>query len=88
MKFSWIRSLVIRSLKYAQAQEKALYKRLKQAKKAIADLTRELRYYKCITTLESFGPAVNDILKRYNVEGLLEIQAFESIIEHFSKPLS
>ena len=76
------RRLVIRSIKHASAQEKALHKRLKQAKKTIADLTRPRSGYKCITTLESFWPAVNDILKHYNVEGLLEIQAQEEIIEH------
>jgi len=38
---SWSeRRLVIRSIKYADAQEKALNKRLKKAKTAIADLTR------------------------------------------------
>ena len=56
-------------------------KRLKKAKTAIADLTRPQRSYKCITTLDSFWPAVNNILKRYNVEDLLEIEAFESTIE-------
>ena len=37
--------------------------------------------YTCITTLDSFWPAVNGILKQYNVEGLLEVDAFESTIE-------
>ena len=41
---SWSeRRLVIRSIKQAQAQEKALNKRLKKAKTAIAALTRSLR---------------------------------------------
>jgi len=43
---SWSeRRLVIRSIKYASAQEKALNKRLKKAKKAIADLTRSRSGY-------------------------------------------
>lgn len=71
---------MIRSIKHAQ--EKSLHKRLKQAKTAIADLTRPRSGYKCITTLESFWSAVHDILKHYNVEGLLEINAQEEIIEH------
>ena len=74
--------MVIRSIKYAEAIEAALNKRLKKAKKAIADLTRSRSGYKCITTLDLFWPAVNDILKSYDVEGLLEIDAQESIIEH------
>ena len=80
---SWSeRRLVIRSIKYASAQEKSLNKRLKKAKKAIADLTRSRSGYKCITTLDLFWQAVNDILKRYDVECLLEIEAEESVIEH------
>lgn len=79
---SWTeRRLIIRSIKHAHAQEKALNKRLKKAKTAIADLTRPRSGYKCITTLDSFWPAANDILKQYNVEGLLKIEAFESTIE-------
>jgi hypothetical protein len=40
---SWSeRRLVIRSINYAQAQEKSLKKRLKKAKTAIADLTLHL----------------------------------------------
>jgi len=79
---SWTeRRLVIRSIKYKDAQEKALNKRLKKAKAAIADLTRPRSGYKCITTLDAFWSAVNDILKQYNVEGLFEIEASESTIE-------
>jgi len=64
---SWSeRRLVIRSIKHAQAQENALHKRLKKAKTAIVDLTRPRSGYKCTTTLDSFWPAVNDILKHYN----------------------
>lgn len=80
---SWSeRRLVIRSIKHASAFDTALNKRLKKAKKAIASLTRSRSGYKCITTLDLFWPAVNDILKRYDVEGLLEIDAQESVIEH------
>jgi transposase len=75
------RRLVIRSFKHAAAQEKALNKRLKKAKKEIANLTRPRSGYKCITTLDDFWPAVNGFLKKYNVEGLLEIDALESTIE-------
>jgi transposase len=79
---SWTeRRLVVCSFKHAQAIEPALNKRLKKAKKEIADLTRPRSGYKCITTLDEFWPAVNGILKKYNVEGLLEIDAFESTIE-------
>lgn len=76
------RRLVIRSIKHAEAQEKALNKRLKKAKTAIVNLTRPQRSYKCITTLDSFWSAVNDILKHYDVEGLLEMNAQELVIEH------
>ena len=77
-----VRHLVIRSIKYAEAQEKSLHKRLKKAKTAIAALTRRLRSYKCITTLDLFWLAVDDILKQYKVEGLLKIEAQEERIEH------
>jgi len=76
------RRLVIRSIKHAESQERSLNKRLKKAKKAIIDLTRSRSGYKCIKTLDLFYPAVNDILKRYKVEGLLEIDAIESSLEH------
>jgi len=75
------RRLVIRSIKHAEAQEKALNKRLKKAKTAIADLTRPRSGYKCITTFDLFWLAVDDILKQYLVSGLLEIDAQESVIE-------
>lgn len=79
---SWSeRRLVIRSISYAKAQEKSLNKRLKKAKKEMAGLTRRRSGYKCITTLESFWPAVDNILRCNNVKGLLEINAIESIIE-------
>ena len=79
---SWSeRRLIIRSIKYAEAQERALNKRLKKAKKAIAFLPRSRSGYKCITTLDLFWPAVDDILKRYNVSGLLKIDAQESVIK-------
>lgn len=79
---SWSeRRLVIRSITHAQSQEKALNKRLKKAKTAIAALTRPRSGYKCITTLDSFWPSVNGILKQYNVEGLLEMEANESTME-------
>lgn len=79
---SWTeRRVVICSFQYAAAQEKALDKRLKKAKKEIANLTRSRSGYKCITTLDEFWPAVNGILKKHNVEGLLEIEANESTIK-------
>jgi len=59
---SWSeRRLVVCSIKHAQSQEKALNKRLQSAKTAIGDLTRPRSGYKCITTLDSFWPAVNRI---------------------------
>lgn len=75
------RRLVIRSINYAKAQEKSLNKRLEKAKTSIATLTHARSGYKCLTTLKSFWPAVNDILKQNNVEGLLEIDAVETTIE-------
>lgn len=55
---------VIHSIKPATAQEKALDKRLQKAKTAIAELTRPLSLYKCITTLVSIWLAVDGILKQ------------------------
>jgi len=77
-----VRRLVVRSIKHAQAQEKALRERLEKAKTAITDLTRPRSGYKCITTLDLFSSAVNDIIKKYNVKSLLDIDAHEETIEH------
>lgn len=54
---------------------------MKKLKLLLLILPVRLSSYKCITTLDSFWPAVNGILKNYLVSGLLEIDAFESIIE-------
>ena len=46
--------IVIRSIKHAQAQEQALNKRLKKAKKAIADLTRPLEFLQVHNNIRFF----------------------------------
>lgn len=69
------RRLVVRSFKHAGAQEAACCYRLTKAKTAIAFLPVQRHGKKRITTLAELQIATDDILKRYQVEGLLEVLA-------------
>ena len=64
--------LIVRSLKHALAQEKALTDRLEKAEQAIAGLNVRGRGLKCRDE-QSMSSAVNSILERYDVIGLLDI---------------
>jgi len=65
--------LVVRSLKQAASQEKALDARLEKAEQAIADLNLRGRGHKRLDENE-MSIQVNTILERYNVAGLLTIE--------------
>jgi transposase len=62
--------LIVRSLKHAQAQENALIARLEKAEQAIAGLNERGRGLKCRDEQDMIS-AVNSILERHNVIGLL-----------------
>ena len=62
--------LVVRSLKQADSQEKALDARLEKAEKAIADLNLRGRGRKCLDEEGLLG-AADGILERHGVAGLL-----------------
>ena len=65
--------LVVQSLKHATAQKKALDARLKKAEQAIEDLNQQGRGRKRLDE-EGMRIAVESILKRYNVVGLLTVE--------------
>ena len=65
--------LVVQSLKHAIAQKKALDARLEKAKQAIEDLNKQGRGRKRLDE-EGLRMAVESILKRYNLVGLLAVE--------------
>jgi transposase len=64
--------LVVRSLKQAASQEKALEARLGKAEQAIADLNRRGRGRKCLDE-DGLRGAADAILEHYDVAGLLAV---------------
>jgi transposase len=68
--------LVVRSLKQAASQERALAARLEKAQKAIADLNVHGRGRKCLDENE-ISIKVNTILERHNVVGLLTVETIQ-----------
>lgn len=80
------RRLVVRSFKHAQAQEAARWSRLTKAETAIANLTVRQSGKKRLTTLAELQIATDEILKRYQVESLLEVLATFTIIERHVRP--
>jgi transposase len=78
----WVeRRLIVCSLSYAQAQEVALRQRLEKAQAALDELTRARRGKKRLSSLEEYEQAIEDILTRYRVKGLLDVQCTETLIE-------
>lgn len=78
--------LIVRSFKHAKTQEVALRNRLIKAEAAIASLTTRCRGKKRLTTLAELQMAIDEILKRYQVEGLLEVECRETITERHIRP--
>jgi len=68
--------LVVRSLKQAASQERALATRLEKAEKAIADLNIHGRGRKCLDENE-MSTKVNTILEHHNVVGLLTVETIQ-----------
>lgn len=75
------RRIIVRSFKHSQAQEAALRERLSFAVAAIAKLTARCRGKKLFSTLAELQTAIQEIIKRYRVEGLLEVQVTETLIK-------
>jgi transposase len=65
------RLLIVRSFKLAQAQEQGLRERLTKAQKEIEALNERGRGKRCFRAKEEVQEAVQVILKRHRVEGLL-----------------
>lgn len=76
------RCLIVRSPQHAAAQEATLVDNLAKAEAKIADLTSRRRGKKRITRLVELQFAVDKNLKHYQVEGLLEVNITETVIEH------
>lgn len=75
------RRLIVRSFKHSQTQKVALRERLSKAEAAIAALTARRRGKKTFTTSEELQAATHQIVKRYRVDGLLDVQVTETLIE-------
>ncbi len=81
-KITWAeRRLVIRSLKYAQAAERVLKKRLTKAQRALASLNERGRGKKRFREVASLRQTAEAILKQHRVEGLLQLNYEESVHE-------
>lgn len=75
------RRLVVRSLKQAQAAEKALRTRLAKAQATLAALNERLRGKKRFTEVEDLCQAAEAIVARYRVQGLLRLSYQEIVHE-------
>jgi len=79
---AWVeRRFIVRSLRYAEAQEAALRERLEKAQAALDELMRPRRGKKRLNSLEEYEHAIEEILRRYRVQGLLNVQCTETLIE-------
>jgi transposase len=78
------RRLVIRSLQYAKSQARALDERVKKACADINDLNRRAQGKKRFNEQADLQPAVDEILSKYQVAGLIEF-SYNSVVTH--KPL-
>ena len=77
--------LIVKSLSHGKQQEKGLEKRLASAQKKIEALTPERgRGKKQITEEEELQEKIDAILKRHNVEGLLDCE-YEKEVERKEK---
>ena len=72
--FTWTeRQLVVRSLAAANGGEKSLRTRLTKAQKALVQLGQPRRGKKRLTQLSDWQEAAGEILRRYRVQGLLQL---------------
>jgi len=67
------RQLILRSIQAAQAGEKSLRQRLEKAKEAVIALNERGRGKRRYTQIESLQEGVEAILKKYRVEGVVEV---------------
>lgn len=75
------RRFIVRSLSHATTQGAALRERLEKAQTALEALTPPRRGKQRLCSLEEYSQAIEDILSRYRVEGLLDVQCTETLIE-------
>jgi transposase len=76
------RRLVIRSLRHAQAAERALRARLTKAQTDLAALNERGRGKKRFTEVAALQPVAEAIIERYRVPGLLHLTFIETTQEH------
>jgi hypothetical protein len=75
------RRLFVHSFMHAQSAESTLRKRLESAQKALKALNERKQGKKRITDAAALQQEAESILKRHQVEGLLEIQITEEVTE-------
>jgi transposase len=75
------RRLVIRSVQLAQAGERGLRARLAKAQAAVGALNERRRGKRRLTQLPALREAVDAMLVRYQVQGLLQVRYAESVGE-------
>jgi len=79
---TWMeRRLFVHSFMHAQSAESTLRKRLESAQKALKALNERKQGKKRITDAAALQQEAESILKRHQVEGLLEIQITEEVTE-------
>lgn len=79
---TWVeRQLIIRSLAQAQAAEKALRRRVQQARQAVEALNERKQGKKRLTDVDMLRQATEALIQQHQVEGLLEVQYCEQVHE-------
>jgi transposase len=82
-RLQWVeRRLVLRSVKYAQAQERALRTRLDKALAALAALNQRGRGKKRVADPTELRPVYQHILDNYAGEGLIDLHVLTETSEH------
>lgn len=78
--YQWTeRRLVVRSVSHAKAQETRFNERLAKAEEALNQLNESRRGKKVMTEVSEVESAAQEILKRYRVEGLLELDIHRKV---------
>ena len=75
------RRLVVRSVRHAQAQETKLDERLDKAEQAIHRIPERRSGKTPITDATEAEAAINTIVQQYDVEGLIDVEVTEHVVE-------
>jgi transposase len=75
------RRLVVRSVSYAESQQRSLQSRLLKATEALKELVRVRQGRRRITQREELAEKIGEILQKYELAGLLKIEVTSQIHE-------